>query len=95
MNQLTQRVETKIKNCLPEKFALVFAGKTEGDTHFVALFTSGSFETTVGYITYLIGLSLFENEDSQDADQHKAYFEFVTDLYGRSFKNIVATLGDN
>lgn len=34
-------------------------------------------------------------EDSQDADQHKEYFEFVLDLYGRSFKNVVVLLGDN
>eukprot|EP00171_Calliarthron_tuberculosum_P021824 IDg21824t1 len=95
LSKLSTRVEDRIRNLLPEKFALIFDGWTSSDTHFVAIFASFPVKSTNGYRTVLLSFSPFEDEVSQNAKNHYLFACFVLDLYGKSFNNVVALIGDN
>lgn len=92
---LTQRVESKIRAALPDLFSIAFDGWTEGGTHYLAIFAVVPANNENGYSTYLLGFSPFENEQSQDSEQHKLYTEYVLGLFGKDFKNVAAMSGDN
>ncbi len=52
MEKVTFNVERKIKFMLSSRFALDFDGRTEGDTHYVAIFASIPSENRKGLETY-------------------------------------------
>ncbi len=43
----------------------------------------------------MLGSSLFEDEISQDAIEHKTYCEFVLELFRKSYSKVLVLLGDN
>ncbi len=94
IDSITSRVEKKVTDMLPEKFALVIHGWIESDTHYVSTFASLSSSSNFGYSIALLGFSLLENELCQGAESHKECFEFVLNLYGKSFANVIAIIGD-
>ena len=76
MNLLTKKVEVEIANVIPENFAIVFDGWSNGSTHYVALFVS--YPNNAGeneYSTALIAFSLKGNETGFTAYAH---FEFLS-----------------
>lgn len=95
MHDLTQRVEAKISAKLPKKFAIVFDGWSANQTHFVGMFATYPNQFECGYEKTLLGISPFENEDSQSADAHIEYITYVLELFNRSLENVVAYIGDN
>ncbi len=74
---------------------MIFNGWTESETHYLAVFAGVPFDNENGYKTYLLGFSPFENENSQNAEEHKCYFEYVHSLFGKSRNNVIALCGDN
>ncbi len=89
---ITSRVEKKVTDMLTEKFALVIDGWSESDTHYVSTFASFSSSSNFPYSFALLGFSLLENELSQRAESHKEYFDFVLNLYGKSFAYLIPSL---
>eukprot|EP00171_Calliarthron_tuberculosum_P001888 IDg1888t1 len=92
---LTRHVEEKIRNKLPEKFALVFDGWTSGSTHFLAVFASYSNIEPGECSVRLLAFSPFEDESTFNADNHVKFFEYVLQLYERTWDNVVCLIGDN
>jgi hypothetical protein len=96
LKSLVEVVETQIRNILPDKFALVFDGWTLSNTHFLAVFsTFPDSKSITGYKKVLLSFSPLTNEQSLNADSHIAFFEFILDLYGKWWNNVVALIGDN
>lgn len=95
LNKLTTRVEQKISDQLPPKFARVFNGWSTGDTHYVSWYGSFPSMNKNGFKMALLGFSPFEDELCQSADFHHQYLEFVLGFHGKSWENIVAVIGDN
>ena len=95
MHKLMRAVEQKIQDSLPEKFAIIFDGWSAGDNHFVGVFATYPATNDVGYEKVLLGFSPMENEASQDAAEHYNYMEYVLEVHGKSYDNVVAIVGDN
>lgn len=59
MKTLTKDVEGKIRDKLPDKFALAFDCLIEGTTHYVSIFasipTANTVKSQIGYKTFLLG----------------------------------------
>lgn len=96
LSLLTKVVESKIAILLPDKFALVFDGWSNGTRHYVAIFASiPDAESKLGYKSLLLCFSPLTDEESQSADSHIKYFDFILRLYGKSWLNVSAIIGDN
>ena len=96
MKELTTIVEVKISKELPDQFSCVFDGWTSGSEHYVALlFAYPDDKSSTGYRTILAGFSPMGDGDSQNADAHITYIEFVLRLFGKWWDNVVAITGDN
>jgi len=95
MNLLAEKVEKKLAEILPSKFALIFDGWTAGDTHYVALYASFSSNNDLGFSTALLSFAPLDTETSQSAKAHQKYIEYVLNLYGKSMSNVAAIVGDN
>lgn len=93
--RLVALVEKKISNLLPNKFAIVFDGWTAGTTHYLGVFASFTAHNENGYSTRLLGFSPMGDETTLDADEHVGYLSYVLELFGYSFENVVALIGDN
>ena len=95
ISSITSLVEKKVTDMLPEKFALVILGWSESKTHYVSTFSSFSSSSNFKCSISLLGFSPLENELSQGSKIHKGHFDFVLNLYGKSFANVIAIIGDN
>lgn len=95
LRNLTEHVEKKIAALLPEKFAVVFDGWSGGDTHYVSIFATFPSEHTMGYDSVLLGCSPMGDEDSLDATEHYRFVEEVLKIFGKSWDNVAALVGDN
>ena len=95
MDLTTRKVENKIKEVLPDKFALVIDGWTKNSTHFVAIFVSFHADTKVGFEQVMLAFSPMNSETSFRASDHFGFIEWVLGLYGKSLDNVVAVIGDN
>jgi hypothetical protein len=96
MRLLTEKVEQKISDLLPELFALVFDGWTLGQTHYLAVFaTFPDVKSESGYMKVLLAFSPMEEEESLNANAHVKFLEYVLQLYGKSWNNVAALIGDN
>jgi len=94
--RLTKVVETKLKDSLPEKLALVFDGWSSGSTHYVGVFASfSSSASKVGYETRLLAFSPFEDESHLDTVKHVSYLTGVLEIFGKSWANVSCLIGDN
>ncbi|KAH9108067.1 hypothetical protein AeMF1_016685 [Aphanomyces euteiches] len=95
MEKLSDGVEKKISDLLPDKFAIVFDGWSLGSTHYVAVFVSFPSSDSIGYQKYLLSFAPINEEVSLNAMSHKKYLEFVLDVFGKTLSNIVVLIGDN
>ena len=95
MEKLSQRVENKISNMLPDKFVVVFDCWTNGDTHYLAMYGSFPNSTELGHEQCLLAFTPFEDETSQGCSNHLELFRFVLNVFKKSEKNVVALVGDN
>jgi hypothetical protein len=96
MRLLTEKVQQKISDLLPELFALVFDGWTLGQTHYLAVFaTFPDVRAEIGDMKILLAFSPMEEEESLHADAHIKFFEYVLQLYGKRWNNVAALIGDN
>ena len=92
MELLTKRVESKVKENLPDKFALVIDGWSQSSLHYVAVFASYGSSTLTGYSTVLLSFSPMFSEISFVATDHYEFLEWILSLYSKSFENVVASL---
>ncbi len=95
LSRLTSRVEKKIENLLPSKFAIVFDGWTAQKTHYVAVLAKFLSSKPVGYDQLLFGFSSFHDADSQDAEHHFEFIQFVLSVFNKTRDNLVCMIGDN
>ena len=78
---LAKRVEFKIRQFLPDLLSLVFDVWSKSDTHYIAIFAGVPADNESGYKTYSLRFSPFEDEASQNAEEHKLYPEYVPNLF--------------
>ncbi|RHZ21995.1 hypothetical protein DYB37_006755 [Aphanomyces astaci] len=95
MYGLIERIERKLTLTLPDKLTLVFDGWTYRSTHYVALFASFPSDDPIGYSRELLAFAPINDEDYLSAAAHSEFESFVLELYGKSWKNVVALIGDN
>ena len=80
---------------LPRKIALVFDGWSGSETHYVAIFATFPAQKEYEYEKILLVFSPFEIEDSQSADDHCEFANFVLSVYSKSFLNFLGLVGNN
>ena len=84
MLKLTEVVEKKIEKELPDLFALVFDGWSNGSSHMVATFASFPSSDKNGHKQRLISFSTLEDETTQSADEHGKHLDYVLGCYNKS-----------
>lgn len=67
----------------------------QGDTHYVGVLATFPSEKPCGFDSKLLALAPMGNEDSQNADDHFEFLEFVLGVFGKSFSNVAVLIGDN
>lgn len=95
VENLTELVEKKLSQLLPEKFALILDGWSTTNTHYIGIMAIFRSENTNGYSSVLLGLSPLENEETQCANEHYDLLNYVLGIYGKGVANVVALIGDN
>ncbi len=94
MEMLTGRVERKISRLLLDKLAFVCDGWSASDTHYVAMFAKFPTSNENGYEKVLLAFSPFEDEDSQNAQNHYDFIMYALSVYEKTLTNVVALIGD-
>lgn len=93
---LTQRVEKKIQAILPDKFALVLDGWSDGATHYVGVFASFPSNDSVRFSSRLLSFSPLGDEGSQSSREHVEFLTFqLEEVYKKSWCNVVCIVADN
>lgn len=92
---LTALVEEKISSLLPSKFCLVFDGWSSNLTHFIAVFATFPSDNHCGYSARLLTVSPIGDECSLNADDHIDFLKYILELYGKTWSNVIALVGDN
>lgn len=59
------------------------------------MFTIFTFDNAVKNKQFLLGLSHFDNEETQDAPEDVLYVSFAFEFYDKTFCDIAAMIGDN
>ena len=96
MGILTKEVEKKISHILPEKIALVIDGWTKASVHFVGVFaTYPDLGKVGGYESVMLAFSPMFCETEFGADEHYEFISWVLSVYGKTFENVIAIIGDN
>lgn len=93
--KVSDSVETKISEKLPDSFALVFDIWSHGTTRYVVSFPSCVQENASCREDALFELLPLENEADTGAFEHKNLLEFVLSVYNKGICNAVALIGDN
>jgi hypothetical protein len=96
IGKLTYLVEEKIKQILPEKFALIFDGWSDSSIHYLAVFAVFSdSKETCGFQKILLSFSpLIHDEDLSAASHHQTVYEILK-TFGKDFSNLACVIGDN
>ena len=92
---LTEHVETKMKNQLPSKLALVFDAWTVCSNHYLAVLVSFSASKDDCYDARLLTLSPMGDECSLNPQEHYEFLTYVLNLYQKSWANVVCLVGNN
>jgi hypothetical protein len=91
---VTESVEKRIADDLPEKFGIVIDGWSDGTTHYIAVFAS--YLDAKGEGQYpLLSIAPPYDEQSFTAETHKAFIIDVLELYGKGSSSLVYLVGDN
>lgn len=91
---VTESVEKRIADDLPEKFGIVIDGWSDGTTHYIAVFASYLDANGEGQYP-LLSIAPPYDEQSFTAPNHKAFIIDVLELYGKSSSSLVYLVGDN
>lgn len=75
MCQLVVVVEQKIEALLPETFAVVFDGRSRGDTHYVGVFPTYPDLSPLGFRKHLFAMSPMGGEDTLNGNEHYDFVE--------------------
>lgn len=73
MRKIMINLEDKIKDCLPERVAVVFDGWSGGNTHYVGVFETYPHKNVIGFRMHLLDLSSMGAEDALDANEHYSF----------------------
>jgi len=99
MDLLVIKVGGRIKNGLPQKFAVVFDGWSEDSTHFIgifAVFISDEAEAAERKIKrHLLAFTPLLDETDLSANSQSALIVDTLEIYGRNMSNVVCIIGDN
>ncbi len=93
MELLSNEVESKIKEELPEKFGLVFDAWTEGSTHYVAIFATYGHKQEAQFP--LLSFSPLINEEDLSASSYWFLIIQILEKFGKNEDNIIFLVGDN
>jgi len=91
---VTENVEKRIADNLPDKFGIIIDGWKDGTTHYIAIFASYSDANGEGQYP-LLSIAPPYDEQSFTAETHKAFIIDVLELYGKGLPNLVYLVGDN
>jgi len=86
-------IESGIAAVLPQHFALMIDGWSEGVMHYVAIICCFTVEGT--YNEVLLTMSPLPDQTSLNAAQHVLLVQETLAQYNRSIENVVAIIGDN
>ena len=75
--RITEAVENKIAQELPDKISLILDGWTSYSTHYTPTFAAYPSSNTNGYATRLLTLSPLQDETSIGADEHIAFITYI------------------
>ena len=89
---LTPHVEKWIAHQLPERFGLLFDGRTL--FHYVALFATYVDESN-NMKEYLLSLAPLINDEELGAQQHIEFIGAMLLLYSKSLSSVLVLVGDN
>ncbi|ETV74064.1 hypothetical protein H257_11375 [Aphanomyces astaci] len=95
MHALCAHVERTIASQLPDQFAIVHDGWSHGSTHYLAIFATFPSSDPIGYTRTLLAFAPINDEESLSADAHYEFTVFVLELYGKTWDNVIALIGDN
>lgn len=95
MKKLAYRIELKISELLPLRFAMVVDGWTGTESHYVAMFANSNAKLTCGLDTVLLGIAPMHHKDWFPAKEHYKFLKFVLSVYIRTLENVVTLIGDN
>ena len=93
MRKVTEAVETKMTNDLPETFAIVFDGWTRHSRHYLAVFAV--YMKKDQKETILLAIAPPYDEESYNADEHITFIRETLNIYGKSLSNVCVFVGDN
>ena len=92
---LTALLESKIVSVIPSKFTLTFYGWSCDDTYYVAIFATFITGSTQLYESVLLVFTPFLEEPVLGAYYHFELIDFVLEIYGKTFDDVVEVLGEN
>jgi hypothetical protein len=97
MKNVVLGVENNIKKELPDKFALIFDGWSEHNTHYTAIFASYNIlnGTKIQTKNVLLSFSPYEDETDLSAEALKDHILSILQYYGKSMNNVVCMVADN
>jgi hypothetical protein len=93
LKKLTEEVEKKASDELPDKFGLILDGWSEGNTHYIAVFAC--FPKNSVTKTILLAIAPPFDEENYDAPSHKSFIVDVLDLFEKKTENVLFLVGDN
>lgn len=74
MHNLNKKVETIIRDTIPEKLAIIFDGCWSDDTHYVSVYATYPATNECGYekgtTIVLLAFSQVEHDESLDSNEH-------------------------
>lgn len=93
---MTKPVEKEIQANLPDKFALVFNGWFDSETHYVDVFESFPNDDKTRLPIGLLSFSHLGDEESQSAREHVEFLTFqLKDVFKKNWSNVVCIVADN
>lgn len=87
---LVPLVEDELKSVIPNKFAIMFDGWSDSNTHYVAIFAT--FMIKGQYHEVLLACRPLLQEDDLSADQHLLFLEDTLEVYGNSMENVICLI---
>jgi hypothetical protein len=94
LHLVTENVQKRMADDLPDKFGIMIDGWKDGTTHYIAIFASYSDANGEGQYP-LLSIAPPYDEQSFTAETHKAFIIDVLELYGKGLTNLIYLVGDN
>lgn len=95
LSWMTKYVKFKMKETLPQLFAVVSDGWSGGDTHYVAVYATFLASVLSRYESVFLALLQMGNEVLHAAEDHYSFLKFVLSVYDGAIDNVVVLVWDN